>query len=297
MAFKLKKTSDNLFHKVSESKLDGGKVTQQPQVNMEAPSSPAKAIGPIGLGLLVKGAKALFGGSAKKGAESSMDSGGTGVAGENGLGLGSHFAKKSAKDAKAVNSMQAIPKDDLSMTPYSVKNGKGTIHGPKVSYDMAYNKAKKTKQYANMSKSDYIKEAKRQTKSFNETGKWDASGSSKPKRKKVEAVKAPKAKPVVSVSKPKANIVDVKPKSKKVVTKKSSRLNKTNDKIASAKASGNDKKAARLEKRANKIKGRTERKAVRNSDASRGDKRKAIIDSREKQKKANSNVPDYSGEK
>lgn len=51
MAFKLKKTSDNLFHKVSESKLDGGKVTQQPQVNMEAPSSPAKSILPIGTGV------------------------------------------------------------------------------------------------------------------------------------------------------------------------------------------------------------------------------------------------------
>ena len=298
MAFKLKKTSDNLFHKVSESKLDGGKVTQQPQVNMEAPSSPAKAIGPLGLGLLVKGAKALFGGSAKgtietvkKRAESSMDSGGTGVAGENGLG------KKSARGDKAVDSMQAIPKDDLSMTPYSTKNGKGTIHGPKVSYDMAYNKAKKTKEYANMSKSDYIKEAKRQTKSFNETGKWDASGSSKPKRKKVEAVKAPKAKGVSVASTPKPKVyLKAKPVETKT-TKRSSRLNKTNDKIASAKASGKDKKAARLEKRANKIKGRTERKAVRKSDASRGDKRKAIIDSREKQKKANSNVPDYSGEK
>jgi len=291
MAFKLKKTSDNLFHKVSESKLDGGKVTQQPQVNMEAPSSPAKAIGPIGVGLLIKGAKALFGGSGKKGAESSMDSGGTGVAGENGLGT------KTAAGDKAVNSMQAIPKDDLSMTPYSTKNGKGTIHGPKVSYDMAYNKAKKTKQYANMSKSDYIKEAKRQTKSFNETGKWDASGSSKPKRKKVEAVKAPKAAGVSVASTPKPK-VDLKAKPVETkTTKRSSRLNKTNDKIASAKASGKDKKAARLEKRANKIKGRTERKAVRKSDASRGDKRKAIIDSREKQKKANSNVPDYSGEK
>ena len=291
MAFKLKKTSDNLFHKVSESKLDGGKVTQQPQVNMEAPSSPAKAIGPIGVGLLIKGAKALFGGSGKKGAESSVDSGGTGVAGENGLGT------KTAAGDKAVNSMQAIPKDDLSMTPYSTKNGKGTIHGPKVSYDMAYNKAKKTKQYANMSKSDYIKEAKRQTKSFNETGKWDASGSSKPKRKKVEAVKAPKAAGVSVASTPKPK-VDLKAKPVETkTTKRSSRLNKTNDKIASAKASGKDKKAARLEKRANKIKGRTERKAVRKSDASRGDKRKAIIDSREKQKKANSNVPDYSGEK
>ena len=290
MAFKLKKTSDNLFHKVSESKLDGGKVTQQPQVNMEAPSSPAKAIGPIGVGLLVKGAKALFGGSGKKGAESSMDSGGTGVAGENGLGT------KTAAGDKAVNSTRALS-SDISMTPYSVKDGKGTIHGPKVSYDMAYDKAKKTKQYANMSKSDYIKEAKRQTKSFNETGKWDASGSSKPKRKKVEAVKATKAAGVSVASTPKAKVdLKAKPVGTKT-TKRSSRLNKTNDKIASAKASGNSKKAARLEKRANKIKGRTERKAVRKSDASRGDKRKAIIDSREKQKKANSNVPDYSGEK
>lgn len=291
MAFKLKKTSDNLFHKVSESKLDGGKVTQQPQVNMEAPSSPAKILGPIGVGLLVKGAKSLFGGSGKKGAESSMDSGGTGVAGENGLGT------KTAAGNRAIDSVQAIPKDDLSMTPYSTKNGKGTIHGPKVSYDMAYNKAKKTKQYANMSKSDYIKEAKRQTNSFIETGKWDASGSSKPKRKKVEAVKAPKAAGVSVASTPKAKVdLKAKPVGTKT-TKRSSRLNKTNDKIASAKASGNSKKAARLEKRANKIKGRTERKAVRKSDASRGDKRKAIIDSREKQKKANSNVPDYSGEK
>lgn len=290
MAFKLKKTSDNLFHKISESKLDGGKVTQQPQVNMEAPSSPAKVLGPIGLGLLVKGAKTLFGGSGKKGAESSMDSGGTGVAGENGLGT------KTAAGDKAVNSTRALS-SDISMTPYSVKDGKGTIHGPKVSYDMAYDKAKKTKQYANMSKSDYIKEAKRQTKSFNETGKWDASGSSKPKRKKVEAVKAPKAAGVSVASTPKAQVdLKAKPVGTKT-TKRSSRLNKTNDKIASAKASGNSKKAARLEKRANKIKGRTERKAVRKSDASRGDKRKAIIDSREKQKKANSNVPDYSGEK
>jgi hypothetical protein len=54
MAFKLKKTSDNLFHKVSESKLDGGKVTQQPQVNMEAPSSPAKVLGGLGAGVLAR---------------------------------------------------------------------------------------------------------------------------------------------------------------------------------------------------------------------------------------------------
>ena len=52
--FKLNKTSESLFHKVSESKLDGGKVTQQPQVNMEAPSSPAKVLGGLGAGYLAK---------------------------------------------------------------------------------------------------------------------------------------------------------------------------------------------------------------------------------------------------
>jgi hypothetical protein len=67
MAFKLKKTSDNLFHKVSESKLDGGKVTQQPQVNMEAPSSPAKSILPIGTG--VAAAYTLGKAAIKKGKE------------------------------------------------------------------------------------------------------------------------------------------------------------------------------------------------------------------------------------
>tara|TARA_B110000459_G_C16616631_1_gene499234 strand:- start:1143 stop:1898 length:756 start_codon:yes stop_codon:yes gene_type:complete len=152
MGFKLNKSSDNLFHKVSESKLDGGKVTQQPDVAMEAPSSPAK-LGPIGTGIL--GAAAGY------------------------------FAKKvfggSDKPAKPPQ------KKDLSMTPHSSKDGKGTIHGPKVSYDMAYNKAKKTKQYANMSKDEYVTEAKRQTANFKKTGKWDASGASKP-RKKVEAI-------------------------------------------------------------------------------------------------------------
>ena len=176
MGFKLNKSSDNLFHKVSESKLDGGKVTQQPDLAMEAPSSPAK-LGPIGTGLLGAAAgyfaKKVFGGSDKP-------------------------AKPSQKK-------------DLSMTPYSSKDNKGTIHGPKVSYDMAYNKAKKTKQYANMSKDEYITEAKRQTANFKKTGKWDASGANKP-RKKVEAVSTIKAKPVsVSGSKPTTTKVEIKP--------------------------------------------------------------------------------------
>ena len=162
---------------------------------------------------------------------------------------------------------------------------------------MAYNKAKKTKQYANMSKSDYIKEAKRQTKSFQETGNWDASGASKPKPKKATINKGQKQKPItnstlvskpiakIEVKKPEAEIVKRTPK-KSNTSKKTTRLSKTVDKIATAKASGNDKKAARLEKRAGRIKGRADRKALKQE----------IKDSRKKQKKSgNTIVPDYSG--
>tara|TARA_R110000764_G_scaffold53808_5_gene117223 strand:- start:2781 stop:3743 length:963 start_codon:yes stop_codon:yes gene_type:complete len=93
-------------------------------------------------------------------------------------------AKAKAKTTTTTTTTKTNKKDDLSMTPYSTKNGKGTINGPKVSYDMAYEKAKKTKRYKDMSKEDYITESKRQTKVFKETGKWDT----KPKRAKVEKV-------------------------------------------------------------------------------------------------------------
>jgi len=78
-----------------------------------------------------------------------------------------------------LNMKSPIKKDGESMTPYSVdkKTGKGVIHGPKVSYDMAYKN--RGKQYKDMSKAEYIKEAKRQTKSFESSGNWDASGKKK----------------------------------------------------------------------------------------------------------------------
>jgi hypothetical protein len=229
--FKLNKTSDNLFHKISESKLDGGKVTQQPQVNMEAPSSPAKLLGPIGTGILGAAAgyfaKKVFGGSDKP---ASSD--------------------KPAKPSQ---------KKDLSMTPYSIKDGKGTIHGPKVSYDMAYNKAKKTKQYANMSKDEYITEAKRQTANFKKTGKWDASGASKP-RKKVEAVSAIKPASIqASAAKPTANVEIKKPvqavESKPAKQTKSQKLRSkgeavlSNDNFSTAKK---QRKSKRIRKRYDK---------------------------------------------
>ena len=87
------------------------------------------------------------------------------------VGIKSPLNMKSAPKSKK--------KDGESMTPYSVdkKTGKGVIHGPKVSYDMAYKN--RGKQYKDMSKAEYIKEAKRQTKSFESTGNWDASGKKK----------------------------------------------------------------------------------------------------------------------
>ena len=217
----------------------GGMVTQ-PILNMGAPvkmkmTSPAK--------------QTYDGQSIKKG--------------EDGLGtIGGNYA--------ANNAMQAIPSDDLSMTPYSVKkeyanyvekNPKvtkktGVIHGPKVSYDMAYEKAKKTKRYADMSKADYIKEAKRQTKSFTETGNWDA----KPKRKKVTATSTIKSTGIQPLSKEikieaKVGASAIKPKGKKVEptkkqTRKTAKVNKKLTQAAEARAAGNENKALRKEKAA-----------------------------------------------
>ena len=155
-----------------------------------------------------------------------------------------------------------------SMTPYSVKDGKGIIHGPKVSYDMAYEKAKKTKRYADMSKDDYIKEAKKQTKSFLETGNWDAN----PKRKKAAAVSTIKStgiKPLsvetkltgeidASAIKPKASEVTNKKAAKKA-TNKTTRAARVRQKGIEALESGNLTKARRLKRREARINKRAEK--------------------------------------
>ena len=182
MGFKLNKSSSNLFHKVSESK--SKQATQDPMLDVgtSGKNTSALKLGPIGTGI----ATALGGYLAKK-----------------------VFGGKSEKPS-TTSTPSTTKKSDLSMTPHSSKDGKGTIHGPKVSYDMAYNKAKKTKQYANMSKDEYVTEAKRQTANFKKTGKWDASGANKP-RKKVESVSTIKAQPVsVSGSKPTTTKVEIK---------------------------------------------------------------------------------------
>lgn len=156
-----------------------------------------------------------------------------------------------------------------SMTPTSVENGKGKIHGPKVSYDMAY-KNRDMKTYGKMSKSEYIAEAKRQTKSFKDTGKWNAP---KP-RKKQTAVVAPKAKTVSIETKKPTATVEVKVAKTAKPTKTQARKTKSIDKKLAkaqvAREAGNIKKAERKEKRAARKQARINKRAAKkNSPAAK----------------------------
>lgn len=154
-----------------------------------------------------------------------------------------------------------------SMTPYSVENGKGKIYGPKVSYDMAYKN--RGAAYKDMSKADYIKEAKRQTKSFTGTGKWDAQ------RKKQKVASTISSKPVKTVSietkKPTASIdvSTIKPKASKITNakaakrsaRKTAKAQKVRQKGIEALESGNLTKARRLKRREERIKKRAVKQA------------------------------------
>lgn len=151
---------------------------------------------------------------------------------------------------------------DISMTPYSTetfpnKSGKrGKINGPKVSYDMAYEKASKTKRYADMSKADYIKEAKRQTKSFKGTGNWDAAKKKKETAKKVSTIKSEPVKtraPKVSVESkltkaPSYDTSKITSKSK-VVTPKKNREDTRQENKVNRKATRQENRTIRKNKR------------------------------------------------
>ena len=154
--------------------------------------------------------------------------------------------KSSNKGAKDISKKSS----GASMTPYSVKDGKGVFHGPKVSYDMAY-KNRDMKTYGGMTKAEYVKESKRQTKSFESTGKFDAP---KPRKKqKTVSVSTKAAGPVSTNAKPTAS-VEISVKAPK--TAKQKRTSKSVDrKLAKAKVAreaGDIDKALRKEKRAAK---------------------------------------------
>jgi hypothetical protein len=117
---------------------------------------------------------------------------------------------------------------------------------------MAYEKASKTKRYANMSKADYIKEAKRQTKSFKGTGNWDAA---KKKKETVEKVSTIKSEPV----KTRAPKVSVESKLTKAPSYDTSKIT-SKSKVVTPKK---NRKDTRQENKANRKETRQENKAIR----------------------------------
>jgi hypothetical protein len=109
------------------------------------------------------------------------------------------------------------------------------------------------------------------------------------KRNTKEDIKANKAKDK-NKGEDKSTIRKRKTQDKIVKAKKDTEktTNKDSEKLARAKAN-------RLQKRAARQEGRSERKAARKSGKTRGEKRKAIIDSREKQKKSVKKIDDTGG--
>ena len=172
---------------------------------------------------------------------------------------GSRDPRLSKNKNKVSNSSPAnkpVPKTKMAgRTPYTVENSKGKIHGPKDSYAKAYEK-RDMKVYGNMNQAEFTKEAKRQTKSFETTGKFDAP---KKARKKVSKVTSLKPEGVDNKKMSIENIAAPRIKAEKLVakapktakqTRKSNSIDKKLAKAKIARASGNIKKAERKEKRA-----------------------------------------------
>jgi hypothetical protein len=223
-----------------------GGMTTQPLLNMGAPvkmkSKPPKAASPHKDGDTADGGNSVYMGGAFRTPESARR-----------RRVVNEFLHKGFLSERTKHPQEAIGN---SLTPYTVKDGKGTIHGPKVSYNTAYEK--RGKAYKDMSLSEYSTESKRQTKVFKETGKWDA-----PKPRKKKLVVSVKVKPVITLQ-TKKPVAEVKIKAATVAPeaksgadiRKQSKINKKLSQAAEARSNGNEKKALRKEKAA-------ERKAAR----------------------------------
>ena len=166
------------------------------------------------------------------------------------------LSKNKNKVSNSSPTNKPAPKTKMAgRTPYTVENGKGKIHGPKDSYAKAYEK-RDMKVYGNMNQAEFTKEAKRQTKSFETTGKFDAP---KKARKKVSKVTSLKPEGVDNKKMSIENIAAPGIKAEKLVakapktakqTRKSNSIDKKLAKAKTARASGNIKKAERKERRA-----------------------------------------------
>lgn len=234
MAFKLKKTSDNLFHKVSESKLDGGKVTQQPEVNMEAPSATPLKLDPIGVGSSVLSvARAL-----RKGAQMYSD----------------YSSGKSAREKS--ESTKPVPKPTGADKLQAIAPDAPSEHAkPKV--DKYANAAKKDSKLG-----DYV--AKRKTLKKG-SAEWNANQN---KINKAYGVKKRYNEAPVSKVKPEANTV-TKPQVKAEV-KQSVKQPKDPKSITSKNVTVKSNKQERSQRRVEKL----QNKASEDGSLSKGQKRK-----------------------
>ena len=135
----------------------------------------------------------------------------------------------------------------------------------KKSYKEAY-KSRDMKTYGSMSEAEYIKEAKRQSKSYKETGKWDAPKKSVEKTVKLKTVKPKSIKSEPVINKP-TKVVKSDKQIKKD-TRKSSKAtkvaNRLNKKDSKKQAIASQPGTTNLEKRLNYAGQKArERKALR----------------------------------
>ena len=243
MAFKLKKTSDNLFHKVSESKLDGGKVTQQPQVDMEAPSSAAK-FDPISVGSSVYSLGKLAMGAAKKGAQMYSD----------------YTSGKSAREAK--ETQKPVPKPTGADKMQAIAPDKPSVKAkPKV--DKYANAAKKDSKL-----SEYV--AKRKTLKKG-SAEWNANQNKinkaygvKKRYNETPATKTPTSTPKPA-NKPQATApAPKKPVVKKETSSKASKIRSKGEAVLSDKSLSTEekqRKALKLRRKYDKQNSKVEKKA------------------------------------
>lgn len=144
-----------------------------------------------------------------------------------------------------------IEKTTTTNFPYkSEESTRGVIHGPKDSYKAAY-KNRDMKIYGNMDLDQYTKEAKRQTKSFETTGKFDAPKKARKKVSKVTSLKPEGVKnmSIENIASPGIEKIATKAPKTAKQTRKSNSIDKKLAKAKTARASGNIKKAERKERR------------------------------------------------
>ena len=194
--------------------------------------------------------------------------------------------KPETKQEFAGRTPYTIEKTTTTNFPYKSKEStRGVIHGPKDSYKAAY-KNRDMKIYGNMDLDQYTKEAKRQTKSFETTGKFDAPKKARKKVSKVTSLKPEGVKnmSIENIAAPgiKAEkLVAKAPKTAKQ-TRKSNSIDKKLAKAKTARASGNIKKAERKEKRAANKQERIAKRSRTRSENTAIKGKKAVVEGRDR---------------